>query len=171
MDHPARLKLFDAIRAEQGSFLEATLWRLTGNRELFVEALQEALVQVWRHLEQLQGPAGRSYLYRIAQSAAGKAWRQRAGCGTGELEDRQGPVDRPDDRALRSEESAAMRRAICELPDKQGLAITMRYLEQKDYAVIARETGCEEATLRSHVSKALATLRARLTEDRVRTGR
>lgn len=160
MEHAARLNLFDAVRAEQGSFLEAILWRLTGNRELFVEAMQESLMQVWKHVEQLQGQAGRAYVYRIAQSAASEAWRKRAGSGTDVPVDCRCSADRPDEQASRKELVAAVRRAISELPQAQGQAITLRYLEQKDYGVMAREMDCPEATLRSHVSRGLATLRS-----------
>lgn len=159
MDHGTRLKLFDAVRADQGSFLETILWRLTGDRELFVEALQESLVQIWRHVEKLQGPAGRVYICRIAQSAVTNAWRKRARPTVEHTDDRADPGARPDEQASTRELAAMVRRAICELPEQQSRAITMRYLEQKDYDVMAREMECSEATLRSHVSKALATLR------------
>lgn len=169
MDHATRLKLFDTVRAEQGAFLEAILWRLTGNRELFAEALQESLLQVWRHVEKLQGYAGRSYVYRIAQSAAGQVWRKRIRLGDDSLEDRQGVTERPDDQADRRELAARVRRAISELPEQQGRALTMRYLEQKEYDAMAREMDCSEATLRSHVSKGLATLRKSLASGEDRT--
>jgi RNA polymerase sigma factor (sigma-70 family) len=159
MDHQARLKLFDAVRAEQGSFLEAILWRLTGKRELFAEALQESLLQVWRHLEKLPGPGGRAYLYRIAQSAAAEAWRKRMGAGMEVPENQMCPADRPEQQADKKELVAKVRRAISELPETQGRAITLRYLEQKDYDLMAREMDCSEVTLRSYVSKGLATLR------------
>jgi RNA polymerase sigma factor (sigma-70 family) len=163
MDHVSRLKLFDVVRAKQGSFLEVILWRLTGNRELFVEALQESLLGIWKHLEKLDGPAGRTYIYRIAQSAASQAWRKRAASSGEDLENRIGLIDRPDEQAGRKELTALVRRAIGELPEQQGRAIMMRYLEQKDYDVMAREMDCSEAASRSHVSKALATLRSVLT--------
>jgi RNA polymerase sigma-70 factor, ECF subfamily len=159
MDHETRLKLFDAVRTSQGSFLETILWRLTGNRELFVEALQESLLQIWRHLEKLEGYGGRAYICRIAQSAAAHAWRTRAGPGGESMENREGPANRPDERAIANESTTILRRAISELPEQQSRAITMRYLEQMDYDAMAREMECSEATLRSHVSKALATLR------------
>ena len=63
----------------------------------------------------------------------------------------------------RAEVVARVRRTIARLPNRQGQAIVMRYFEQKDYATIAAGLGCTEAAARSHVSKALATLRNRLT--------
>ena len=159
MDHGTRLKLFDAVRAGQGSFLETILWRLTGDRELFVEALQESLLQIWRHVEKLEGHGARAYICRIAQSAVANAWRKRAPSTVEHADDRADPGARPDEQASTRELTTIVRRAISELPEQQSRAITMRYLEQKDYDVMAREMDCSEATLRSHVSKALATLR------------
>jgi len=162
MDHGTRLKLFDAVRAGQGAFLETILWRLTADRELFVEALQEALLQIWRHIEKLEGHGARAYICRIAQSAVANAWRKRE-MPTGERADnREDPGVRPDEQASIIELTTIVRRAISELPEQQSRAITMRYLEQKDYDVMAHEMECSEATLRSHVSKALATLRRAL---------
>ena len=160
MDHETRLKLFDAVRASQGSFLETILWRLTGDRELFVEALQESLLQIWRHIEKIEGHGARAYICRIAQSAVANAWRKRARTTVEHTGDRVDPGVRPDERASVNELTTIVRRAISELPEQQSRAITMRYLEQKDYDVMAREMECSEATLRSHVSKALATLRS-----------
>jgi len=75
------------------------------------------------------------------------------------MEGREGPSERPDEQASRKELTTMVRRAISELPEQQGRAVAMRYLEQKDYDAMAREMDCSEATLRSHVSKGLATLR------------
>ena len=62
----------------------------------------------------------------------------------------------------RTERCRAVRRAIACLPKKQGRAVVMRYLEQKDYETIGVSLGCSEATARSHVSKAIATLKRQM---------
>jgi RNA polymerase sigma factor (sigma-70 family) len=64
---------------------------------------------------------------------------------------------------LRAELVTRVRQTIARLPNKQGQAIVMRYFEQKDYATIAAGLGCTEAAARSHVSKAMATLRGKFT--------
>ncbi len=96
-------------------------------------------------------------------------WRKRIRLGDDSLEDRQGVTERPDDQADRRELAARVRRAISQLPEQQGRALTMRYLEQKEYDAMAREVACSEATLRSHVSKGLATLRKVLASGEDRT--
>ena len=121
--------------------------------------MQESLLQIWRHVEKLEGQASRAYICRIAQSAVVNVWRKRAKPTTEPADNREDPGARPDEQASTRELAAMIRRAICELPEQQSRAITMRYLEQKGYDVMAREMECSEATLRSHVSKGLATLR------------
>lgn len=49
-----------------------------------------------------------------------------------------------------------------ELPPNQRAAVVLRFHEDLDYAEIARVLDCAEATARSHVHRALRTLRTRL---------
>jgi hypothetical protein len=55
------------------------LWKLTGNRELFVEAMQNALLGMWQNVEKLNDKKAGAYIYRIALTANSKAWRNRIG--------------------------------------------------------------------------------------------
>ena len=48
------------------------------------------------------------------------------------------------------------------LPGKQGRAIIMRYLQEKDYDSIGIVLGCRSVTARSHVTKGLAELKRKL---------
>jgi RNA polymerase sigma factor (sigma-70 family) len=164
MRHDERIEVFDRLRAKHLPLLTAVLWKLTGDRELFAEAMQYALLGMWRHVEKLaqaDACAG-GYLYRIALSANSRAWRNRIG------RDGQAPpapVDGGAESGRQFEQAElrqAVRRAIAALPARQGRAVVMRYLEQQDYPAIAAVLGCTEATARSHVSKAVATLRSRL---------
>jgi len=138
------------------------LWRLAGDRELFAEAMQDALLGLWRHVEKLDGAHGRSYLYRIALSANSRAWRNRIGRDGQAPPAQAGPCEESSREPERAELRQAVRRAIASLPARQGKAVVMRYLEQQDYPAIAVVLGCSEATARSHVSKAVAALRSRL---------
>lgn len=162
MRRDERIEVFDRLRAKHLPLLTAVLWRLSGDRELFAEAMQYALLGMWKHVEKLEGAAAHGYLYRIALSANSRAWRDRVGRdgrmsrSTADL--CEGPPPEPD----QAERRQAVRRAIASLPIKQGRAIVMRYLEQQDYPAIASVLGCSEATARSHVSKAVASLRNRL---------
>lgn len=162
MKHSERLVLFEEVRARYSVFLPTILWKLTGDKELFAEAMQYALLGMWRHVEKLDGKNAGAYIYRIALTANSRAWRNRVGNNGQFPRNRVGIEPEADEKIGRAELTAKVRKAISRLPDKQGKAIVMRYLEQHDYQAIAEELCCTEASARSHVSKALATLKDRL---------
>jgi len=70
------------------------------------------------------------------------------------------------DTAARIVERRALLSQIAALPPRQRAVIALRYYEDMSDVEIAALLGCSEATVRSHCSRALATLRTsnRLTE-------
>ena len=65
MKHSKRAELFRQVKADYIDFLASVLWKLTGDRELFTEAMQYALLGMWRHVEKLNGRQAGSYIYRF----------------------------------------------------------------------------------------------------------
>jgi RNA polymerase sigma factor (sigma-70 family) len=162
MKQSDRLALYERLRAEYSAFLLSVLWKLTGDRELFSEAMQYTLMGMWEHIEKLNGRKAGAYIYRIALSANSRAWRNRIG-KNGEFVRRRIDTDAdPSEKTGRAELTVEVRKAISRLPEKQGRAIVMRYLEQCDYETISEELRCTKACARSHVSKALAILKNKL---------
>jgi RNA polymerase sigma factor (sigma-70 family) len=156
-------EIFEKVRAKYIGLLTSILWKLTSDRELFTEAMQYALMGMWQHVGKLNGKKTHVYIYRIALSANSAAWRNRIG-RDGQLKQNNASLEKsPDDKLDRDELAMLVRREICRLPTKQAKAIVMRYLEQQDYQAIAEGLSCTEVGARSHVSKALATLKSRLT--------
>ncbi len=165
MKYAKRVQIFKQVRAEYAGFLTSVLWKLTGDRELFTEALQYALLGMWRNVEKLNGKKAGAYIYRIALSANSAAWRNRIG-KDGQISQNQVSIEKnPVDKVSNSELVWKIRQAIAQLPAKQGRAIVMRYLEQTDYNAIAQKLRCSEAGARSNVSKALATLKGKLANE------
>ena len=162
MSYARRVQIFKQVRAEHAGFLTSVLWKLTGDRELFAEAMQYALLGMWQNVEKLNGKNPAAYIYRIALSANSKAWRNRIG-KDGEIKEAQISIERePREKVSSDEVAQIVRRAIARLPAKQARALVMRYLEQKDYEVIAERLRCSEAGARSNVSKAIAALKSKL---------
>lgn len=157
-----RVDAFEQIRAKYLRFLTSVLWKLTGDRELFTEAMQYALLGIWQNIEKLNSKKAPSYIYRIALSANSKAWRNRIGKDGEFVRSRLETHNAPDQTLDRNEITSIVRREIGNLPAKQGRAIVMRYLEQQDYKNIAEKLRCSEAGARSHVSKALGALKCKL---------
>jgi len=162
MKHSERLELFENVRARYSVFLTSVLWKLTGDKELFTEAMQYSLFGIWQHVEKLKGEKAGAYIYRIALTANSKAWRNRVGRNGEILNDPIDPAEDADERLDRAETTAIVRREISRLPRKQARAIVMRYLEQQDYQAIAEKLSCSKAGARSNVSRAMATLKNKL---------
>jgi len=157
-----RVETFEQVRAKYIRFLASVLWKLTGDRELFTEAMQYALLGMWQNIEKLNSKKAGAYIYRIALSANSKAWRNRIG-KDGEFAQSRIALDKgPDEKLDRDEITSIVKREIGHLPARQGRAIVMRYLEQQDYKDIAEKLRCTEAGARSHVSKAIGTLKSKL---------
>lgn len=160
MEYSERLKAFDDVKGRYNAFLTALLWRLTGERELFAEAYQTALLKIWQNVEKLNTPAAGAYIYKIAVSANSTAWKERIrkdGHLSIEQNEPEAVEKKSDDELVN-----AVRAQISKLPKKQSIALIMRYLEQKDYDAIAVRLGCSENSARSNVSKALAALKKKL---------
>ncbi|MEN6384881.1 MAG: sigma-70 family RNA polymerase sigma factor [Phycisphaerales bacterium] len=165
LNYSSKLELFEQLRTRNAKFLENVLWKLTGDRELFADSMQNALTKMWQHIDKFKGTADNAYLYRIAQSSASIAWRNRLktkDCVNVESID---PAEIPEDKVCNDDTARQVRCAITALPDKQAKALMMRYLEQKDYQSISKELKCTEAAVRSNVSKALETLRRKLNHE------
>ncbi|NIP24523.1 MAG: sigma-70 family RNA polymerase sigma factor [Phycisphaerae bacterium] len=162
MKHSERAQLFRQVKVEYIDFLASVLWKLTGDRELFTEAMQYSLLGMWRHVEKLNGRKAGSYIYRIALTANSRAWRDRIG-KNGQISKNHSAVTAdPEEKVSNIEVAARVRQAVAQLPPKQAKAIVMRYFEQQDYRDVAEKLKCSEAGARSHVSKAIATLKIKL---------
>jgi RNA polymerase sigma factor (sigma-70 family) len=161
MRYSKRQELFEKLRREYEGYLTSILWKLTGDTDLFAEAFQYALLAIWMNLEKLTGPQAGAYIYRIALSANSKAWRTRIG-KNGQLPNVAAIAKSPAGDVVDEEMLKLVRKEITKLPEQQALAVVMRYIDQNDYQTIAGKLNCTEDTARSHVSKAINTLRNNL---------
>lgn len=162
MNYVKRAELFRELRTKYIGYLASVLWKLTGDRELFTEAMQYALLGMWQHIEKLNGKKAGAYIYRIMLTANSKAWRERIGKNGHFNQSRIDLQESPDKELDKIELVKKVRQVISCLPAKQAKAIVMRYLEQQDYGNIAAQLCCSQAGARSHVSKAVATLKSKL---------
>jgi RNA polymerase sigma factor (sigma-70 family) len=161
MRYSKRLELFEKLKNDYIGYLTATLWKLTCDTDIFDEAIQYALLAIWMNLEKLTGPQAGAYIYRIALSANSKAWRNRIG-KNGQIPNATLTGRPASEEVVDAETLNLVRKEIAKLPEQQAQAIVMRYIEQTDYKAIADKLNCAEDTARSHVSKAINTLRNNL---------
>lgn len=151
------------LQAERG----AELWSLARHLGLSPEeaddAVQETLLRLWSQLRDrrdIQRPDAWAFraLYRIAMDR--HRWSRRVRLlidRVGLQPARHGGLDHAD--------RLAVWEAVETLPERQRLAVYLRYRADLPFEEIGRILGIAPPSARSHVSRALDTLRVRLGEE------
>jgi len=133
---------------------------LTGQTWLAEDLVSDVLCRAferWDHISGLAEP--HAYVRRMVVNDF-LSWRRRLARTAPRADIETRPhKDGADERAERD----AMIRRLAELPRRQRAAVVLRYYLGLPDAAIAAELGCRETTVRSQISRALATLRIDLT--------
>ena len=156
---------FEVWVTENSDALLRFAYVLTGDVTLAEDAVQDALTTAcarWSRVSRADDPE--AYVKRMVVNAHISWWRR--------FRRREAPVPdpvrtapaAPDGTAARAESDAVW--ALCAtLPDKQRAAVVLRFYEDLSYAEIAELLHCAEATARSHVHRALASLKTTLSKE------
>ena len=138
---------------------------LTGDPHTAQDLVQETMVRVqlnWRRVDRSDSPDG--YVRRILTNQfidlRRGSWLQRV-LLRAEPDEVQAVRA---DHAAETVERDRMWSLLSRLPRRQRAAIVLRYYEDLPDAEIAEALGCAVGTVRSSISRALATLRAELVE-------
>lgn len=156
---------FDAWVAARGPALLRLAYVLTGNRADAEDVVQEALSRAlprWSRISTVEDPD--AYVRRMVVNAHTSWWRK--------FRRREHPVADPvptgevagPGGGVLTDERRRIWLACRALPEAQRTAVVLRYYEQLEYAEIAAVTGVREGSVRSRVSRGLATLRTELGE-------
>lgn len=137
---------------------------LTGNRELAQDVVQEVLARAqvrWRRISGTDSPE--AYVRRMVLNeylSWRRSWAARNVHAVGErlidLDDARGGVRDHADGVVEADE---LWNRLSLLGRKQRAVLVLRYYEQMEDEAIADLLGCSPATVRSHASRALKTLR------------
>ncbi len=148
--------------------------RITNDRDAAADCAQEAFVRAYRALHQFDPayPLG-PWLYRIVTNTS-LNHVQRWHAHETPVEDfpevvEPGPSG-PEDSAIRREEVAEVLAAMAELPPAYRAALTLRHLQELSYQEVAEALGLPLGTVKTHLHRARAALRARLAQREPRTG-
>jgi RNA polymerase sigma-70 factor (ECF subfamily) len=152
--------------------LFALVARMVPDRDQAADAVQEAFVHAFRHLESFRGGSVKSWLSRIAINAAMDLQRfrkRRPAEPYPELQDDswQPPADATADPvaiALTAERHRALEAALAAITDDQRIAIVLYDVEGYDYAEIAELTKVSLGTVKSRIHRGRLALRDLLTE-------
>ncbi len=162
---PTRAEFHEAIAARADRWFSACL-RITRNRQLAEDAVQEALLSAWHKRDQFQGSASlETWIHRIAVNAALQLMRKERPdrllpLGPELVDDRacpeQGVLDRDVDAVL----AAAFR---C-LSDLERVCFVLKHLEQWRLKEIAAELHTDVGTVKQAIFRAVRKLRPRVPE-------
>jgi RNA polymerase sigma-70 factor (sigma-E family) len=144
--------------AARGPALSRLAYLLTGSHADADDLVQQALAKAyarWSHIARLDSPD--AYVRRIMANQNVSWWRARR---RERLTDRT-PDEVVPDSAAQQATADLIRGAVRSLPPRQRAAVVFRYYEDLDDAAIAAALGCSVGTVRSQISRALASLRGR----------
>ena len=155
--------------------LLALAMRVLGNADEAEDAVQDAMVKVWRNLARFEGRAQFStWLHRIAVNAALDRLRRRSSVHLSsggappdeQLHDAAEAVlpETPERIYARAETAVVVRGAMARLSETHGEALRLCDLEGESYATIATVTECPLGTVMSRLFHARRKLARELTE-------
>lgn len=149
----------DFVARRSGALLRfATL--VTGNQEDARDAVQDALLGLFRRWDRVTGPD--AYVRRSIVNAHVSRWRATGAEVVAFDPDRPHPDPATPFTAVDDQQFAG--RLFAALPLRSRAALVMRFYEQASFAEIAAALGVAEPTARSLVHRALTSLRRTLQE-------
>lgn len=146
--------LFDRYQTPLFNFYS----KLTGDRTLSEDLVQEVFLRILKYRQSYRpGTPFRAWIYQIARNARVDHFRKFPHQTT--LEPEMLPPVLPRDSAQEHQEADLLHRALMELPEeKREILLLCRFQELK-YQEIAELLGCELATVKTRVHRALLELR------------
>jgi len=169
----------ERLLAEARPKLMALAMRVLGDADDAEDAVQEAMVKVWRNLGRFEGRAQfTTWLHRIAINAALDRLRRRGTVrvAAGAPDEHQhhasdlAPPETPERICARAETAVVVKRAIARLSETHGEALRLCDLEGESYATIAEVTDCPLGTVMSRLFHARRKLARALTETATSEG-
>jgi len=129
-------------------------YRLLGDREDAADTAQEACARAcmrWRRLTRSGDPT--PWVARVAGNLAIDRWRRQRTAARHSV-----PVTEP----TTTPDRVDLHRALDTLSRRQREVIVLRYFADLPEAAVAEELGCSTGTVKTHTSRALASLRTTL---------
>ena len=140
---------------------------VTRNREDAHDAVQDALMGLYPRWQQVSGRGSvDAYVRRSVVNAAVSRWRRTRWTSPAADPTLAAAAPVTADPAVAIADADQALRLCAELPPTQRAAVVLRFYEDRSFAEIAHILGVPEATARSHVHRALVSLRARLAGGR-----
>jgi RNA polymerase sigma-70 factor, ECF subfamily len=163
----------ERLLAEARPKLLSLAMRVLNDADEAEDAVQDAMIKVWRNLGRFEGRAAfTTWLHRIAVNAALDRLRRRGSVplSAGEPDEHHHDTaeralpETPERIFARAETAVVVRRAMGQLSETHGEALRLCDLEGESYATIAEVTECPLGTVMSRLFHARRKLAHALTE-------
>ena len=163
----------ERLLAEARPKLLSLAMRVLNDADEAEDAVQDAMIKVWRNLGRFEGRAAfTTWLHRIAVNAALDRLRRRGSVplSAGEPDEHHHDTaepalpETPERIFARAETAVVVRRAMGQLSETHGEALRLCDLEGESYATIAEVTECPLGTVMSRLFHARRKLARALTE-------
>jgi RNA polymerase sigma-70 factor (ECF subfamily) len=157
---------FAQIVADNQSLVFSLALRFLRDREGAEELAQDVFLQLYRKLREIESPAHatgwlrRAICHRCIDEARKRKLRPRIGLE--DIPEPVGPTGVSD--PFRSER---LKRLIADLPENARAVVILRYQEDLDPTDIAELLNMPVSTVKSHLHRSLAVLRARMEKQEV----
>jgi RNA polymerase sigma-70 factor (sigma-E family) len=165
VDADVEALVFEDFFRDEYPRLVPMLQALTGDRHRAEDLAQDALMKAqrdWRRISMYDRPG--AWVRRVALNAASNASRrqgreQRALARVAAGDERAGELTAGDEELWQ---------AVRELPEQQRWAVVLHYVEDRPIIEVAVVLECSEGTVKTHLSRARATVARRLEVPRKR---
>ena len=152
---------------DHGRYLVAYAARLTGDRQLAEDIVQETLLRAWRHAEAYDPRRGAvaTWLLAIARNVAIDRARMRR---SEPVDPRQAlaeaidPARSPEERRIAGEEAERLRAALATLPPEQARALLLAAFLGRTAREIGELDGTPVGTVKTRIRTAMLRLHATL---------
>jgi RNA polymerase sigma factor (sigma-70 family) len=161
-------RAYDRIIGPLEDRMIRSIWRIVGNAQDAEDAMQDALLIIWKRWEHVKShPSPEALILKICIDAAYDVTRRRLREQSGRrshsaTEEPADPTRSSAEQLIQAELYLEVVAAIQRLSRHQAAAILMRVLGELTYDQIAAAMGCTEATVRKHVARARERLRTML---------
>ena len=146
------------------------LWRFTRDRTEHEELVQQTFVEAWMGLSGFRAEAPFAHwLARIATRVGYRFWnRTRRNKQVALPDEAWQSLAQPDSGAIEAHQAADLvHRLLAQLPPRDRLVLTMRYLEQCDIAQTAYRLGWTQTRVKVQTHRAIAKLKKRAADIQI----
>ena len=157
----ARLDAIEGVYRDRFTDFVRVATAITGDEQTALEAVQQAFADLIRGRRGFRGDGPlQAWVWRAVVRSAQRRGRERRGA----------PLELPAELATANGdggEAAALRAAVALLPDRQRLAVFLRYYADLDYREIAAILGVTVGTVSASLHAAHGSLRQALESEEV----